>query len=41
MSQHASLDDVPADKRGDLDKPIEPAGGEKKHEKHEKSEKAE
>jgi mono/diheme cytochrome c family protein len=23
LSQHASLDDVPADKRGDLDKPIE------------------
>ena len=41
LSQHASLDDVPADKRGDLDKPVEPAGGEKKHEQHEKSEKAE
>jgi len=41
MSQHASLDDVPADKRGELDKPIEPAGGEKKHEKSEKSEKPE
>jgi mono/diheme cytochrome c family protein len=40
LSQHASLDDVPADKRGDLDKPIE-TGGEKKHEKAEKSEKAE
>jgi len=37
MSQHASLDDVPADKRGDLDKPVEPTG-EKKHEKSEKPE---
>lgn len=34
MSQHASLDDVPADKRGDLDRPVD-YGGEKKHEKHE------
>lgn len=33
LSQHASLDDVPADKRGDLDKPAEPAG-----EKHSKPE---
>jgi mono/diheme cytochrome c family protein len=40
LSQHASLDDVPADKRDELDKPIE-TGGEKKHEKHEKSETAE
>ena len=24
LSQHASLDDVPADKRGDLDKPADP-----------------
>jgi mono/diheme cytochrome c family protein len=38
MSQHASVDDVPADKRDELDKPIE-TGGETKH--HEKSEKAE
>lgn len=37
LSQHASLDDVPADKRGELDKPIE-TGSEKKHEKSEKSE---
>ena len=36
LSQHASLDDVPADKRGDLDKPAET--GEHKHEKSEKSE---
>ena len=34
MSQHASLDDVPADKRGELDRPVD-YGGEKKHEKHE------
>jgi len=33
LSQHASLDDVPADKRGDLDKPAVPAG-----EKHSKPE---
>ncbi|MDB4965335.1 MAG: hypothetical protein JWN44_1024 [Myxococcales bacterium] len=26
LSQRASLDDVPADKRGDLDKPVQPAG---------------
>jgi len=39
LSQHASVDDVPADKRGDLDKPITPAGEE--HKKPEKSEKAE
>jgi mono/diheme cytochrome c family protein len=25
LSQHASVDDVPADKRGDLDKPAQPA----------------
>jgi len=37
LSQHASIDDVPADKRGDLDKPVEPTG-EKKHEKSEKPE---
>ncbi len=37
LSQHASLDDVPADKRGDLDKPVE-TGPTKKHEKAEKSE---
>jgi len=40
LSQRASLDDVPADKRGELDKPL-PTGGEKKHEQTEKSEKAE
>lgn len=34
LSQHASLDDVPADKRGDLDKPVD-TGGEKKSEKSE------
>ena len=34
LSQHASLDEVPADKRGDLDKPVE-TGGEKKSEKSE------
>jgi mono/diheme cytochrome c family protein len=33
LSQHASLDDVPADKRGDLDKPITTGG-----EEHKKSE---
>ena len=33
LSQHASLDDVPADKRGELDKPITPGG-----EEHKKSE---
>jgi mono/diheme cytochrome c family protein len=33
LSQHASIDDVPADKRGDLDKPITPGG-----EEHKKSE---
>jgi len=37
LSQHASLDDVPADKRGDLDKPIE-TGEPKKPEKSEKAE---
>ncbi len=34
LSQHASLDDVPADKRGELDKPVETG----EHKKSEKSE---
>jgi len=41
LSQHASVDDVPADKRGDLDKPVETGGEQKKSEHSEKSEKAE
>jgi mono/diheme cytochrome c family protein len=41
MSQHASVDDVPADKRDELDKPIETGRETKHHEKAEKSEKAE
>ena len=36
LSQHASLDEVPADKRGELDKPID-TGAEKKSEKSESS----
>ena len=36
LSQHASIDDVPADKRGELDKPID-TGAEKKSEKSESS----
>ena len=38
MSQHASIDDVPADKRPELDRPVD-YGGEKKHETHEQHEK--
>ena len=35
LSQHASLDDVPEDKRGDLDKPADTGGELKKSEKSE------
>ncbi len=35
LSQHASIDDVPADKRGELDKPIETGAEKKKSEKSE------
>ena len=35
LSQHASLDEVPADKRGDLDKPVESGEGQKKSENKE------
>jgi len=41
LSQHASLDDVPADKRGELDKPVETGPEKMNDKKHEKSESSE